>query len=295
MAETVDIICSARNAGPGFSEMIDSVLAQSFRDYRLIIFDDGSDDGFTTRIATEAAARDDRVIVHRNVTSAGLTANLVRGVADSNAEFIARIDAGDLWRPEKLNRQIAAMLEDTSLVVLGTQCEYVSPQGKVLGRSRFAQSDEAIRVAIKRRMGILSHPSIVFRRVLNYRPEFIYSQDLDLYLRASELGRLGCLGDALTICLISRDGITLTRNYLQRKYGALAYRSHYSRIRGGRDVALRVGDSGLEKTFWRIARPFYQRYIDARLEGRPPLVWGAYLAISLILFPPLLIDYARKL
>ncbi len=295
MNATVDVFCSAKNAGKQFAATIDSVLSQTFRDFRLIIFDDGSDDAFTTRVAKETTARDDRVMVHRNTLSLGLTANLVRGVNDSNAEFIARIDAGDLWLPEKLERQLAVAREDGNIVVLGTQCKYISAGGEVLGRSYFAEKDVDIRETFRNGKGVFTHSSILFRRILNYRSEFLYSQDLDLYLRASELGRLRCLPESLTLCLIDPDGLTLKRKYLQRKFQSLAYRSHFARARGEGDIELRVRDTQLERLCWNLAIPFYRRYMQARTNQRSPLIWGLYLALALLLFPPLLADYVRRL
>ncbi len=295
MNATVDVVCSARNAGNQFAATIDSVLSQTFRDFRLIIFDDGSDDAFTIQIAKETTAQDNRVVVHRNTLSLGLTANLVRGVNDSNAEFIARIDAGDLWLPEKLERQLAVVRKDGNIVVLGTQCKYISAGGEVLGRSYFAEKDVDIRETFRNGKGVFTHSSILFRRVLNYRPEFQYSQDLDLYLRASELGQLRCLPESLTLCLIDPDGLTLKRKYLQRKFQSLAYRSHFSRARGEGDIELRVRDTQLERLCWDLAMPFYRRYMQARTNRQSPLIWGFYLALALLLFPPLLADYVRRL
>ncbi|MDP3514174.1 MAG: glycosyltransferase [Sulfuritalea sp.] len=291
----VDVICSAKNGGAQFAETISSVLNQTFRDFRFVIVDDGSDDGETARIADDAAARDGRVSVHHNAISLGLTANLVKYVDKSKAEFIGRIDAGDMWLPDKLEKQVATMSQEKNIVILGTQCDYVTPDGRIIGRSRFGEDDHVIRKAFKSGQGIFTHSSILFRRRINYRLEFRYSQDLDLYLRASELGRLYCMREPLTLCLISPDGLTLKRKYLQRKYQALAYRSHFSRTNGGKEVDLRVTDGWLERFCWNNAMPFYHRYINARTNKQSVLVWGAYLAVALILFPPLLGDYLRRL
>lgn len=290
----VDVICSARNAGAQLAITIESVLSQSFGDFRLVIIDDGSDDEVTGRVIEQAAARDRRVLSLRNSESRGLTANLVCAVSDSDAEFIARIDAGDIWRPHKLDQQVSAMRADNSLVMVGTQCDYVARDGTVLGRSNFAEKDEEIREAFVTGKGIFTHSSILFRRVVNYRPEFRYSQDLDLYLRASESGRLMCLPEALTECLIDATGITLRRKYLQRKYQALAYRSYFSRRRGRGEIDLNVTDGRLERGLWHLSMPFYRRYIEARTRNKGAAVWGAYLAASLILFPPLLLDYVKR-
>lgn len=291
---TVDVICSVKNGGAQFAATIGSVLDQTFRDFRFFIVDDGSNDGETARVTGEAAARDERVVVHRNTISQGLTANLVKYVDQSNAAYIARIDAGDMWLPDKLERQMAVMVADKEIVILGTQCDYVTPNGKVIGRSRFGEDDPVIRRAFKSGQGIFTHSSILFRRTINYRPEFKYSQDLDLYLRASELGRLQCMREPLTLCLISPDGLTLKRKYLQRKYQALAYRSHFSRANEGKEIDLRVTDRWLERSCWNVAMPFYHRYINARTNKQSVLVWGIYLVLSLIFFPPLLGDYLRR-
>ncbi len=269
MSSLIDIICSAKNAGPQFEQTVKSVLTQTFHDFRLILIDDGSDDGFTGKIAAATAGLDPRVEVHRNDAPRGLTANLVWAVARSSAKFIARIDAGDMWLPGKLCKQISAIGKDESLIMVGTQCNYVSADGEVLGQSDFAEDDERIRKAFTTGRGIFTHSSILFRRVINYRNEFRYSQDLDLYLRASQFGKLRCMPDVLTLCLIDAGGLTLQRKYLQRKYQALAYRSYSSRLRFGTDM-------------------------DARTRKRSFFVWGAYLGLALILFPPLLTDYLRR-
>lgn len=292
---TVDVICSAKNGGAQFAATVDSILAQTFGGFRFIIVDDGSDDGETARIADAAAARDGRVIVHHNTISQGLTANLVKFVALSRADFIARIDAGDMWLPNKLEKQVVVMTQDERIVILGTQCDYVAPDGRIIGRSRFGEDDHVIRKAFRSGQGIFTHSSILFRRTINYRDEFRYSQDLDLYLRASEVGRLQCMGEPLTLCLISPDGLTLKRKYLQRKYQAMAYRSHFSRAERGVEIDLRVTEWWIERASWNLAMPFYHRYVNARTNKQSVLVWGAYLAMALILFPPLLGDYLRRL
>jgi len=295
MSCAVDIICSARNAGIQFAATIDSVLAQTYRDFRLIIIDDGSTDDHTKRIAQHAAIKDERVAVHRNDQSLGLTVNLVNHVARSQADFIARIDAGDRWLDTKLEKQLCVMRDSPDLLVLGTQCEYVSGTGERLGKSRLGESDEDLRTAIEQRRGVFTHPSIIFRRAINYRRQFLYSQDLDLYLRASEKGKLQCLSEALTLVLIDPNGITLEKKYLQRQYGNLAYRCQKARIQGVEEPPLTVRDNACERQLWRCARPFYQRYIAGRNQGKSTLVWGAYLLLSLLIFPPLIGDYLRKL
>lgn len=294
-APRVDVICCVKNGGYQFTDTIESVLTQTYLNFRFIIVNDGSTDEITAQILKAAEANDDRIIVYHNQVSRGLTANLFLQVEQSDADCIARIDAGDTWLPEKLSKQMSVMQNDPSIIVLGTQCAYVSPEGESLGVSRFGEDDQAIRKDMTIGNGVLSHPSILFRRIINYRIAFYYSQDLDLYLRASTMGRLRCLKEPLTVCLINPDGLTLRKKYLQRKYQSLAYRSHKSLMATGRDINLSVSDGVIERKWWALVMPVYHRYMSARIKKRSAIVWGAYLAAALILFPPLLGDYSKRL
>ena len=291
----VDVICCVKNGGDQFTATIESVLSQTFQNFRFIIVNDGSTDEITVQILKTAEANDSRIIVYHNPVSRGLTANLFIQVKQSNADFIARIDAGDTWLPEKLTKQISVMQNDPSTILLGTQCAYVSRDGESLGVSRFGEDDQAIRKDMSIGNGVLSHPSILFRRSINYRMEFYYSQDLDLYLRASTMGRLRCLNEPLTVCLIDPDGLTLRRKYLQRKYQSLAYRSHKSLMTNGREINLSVSDRAFERKWWALVMPVYHRYMSSRIKKRSAIVWGTYLTAALILFPPLLGDYSKRL
>ena len=105
------MICVFYNAERFLREAIDSVLAQDSDDYEFLLIDDGSRDG-STAIALEHAARHpERVRYlhhprHEN-RGIGITRNL--GLANARGEFIAFIDADDVWRPAKLREQVALL------------------------------------------------------------------------------------------------------------------------------------------------------------------------------------------
>lgn len=87
-------------------EAIESVLAQSFTDWELILVDDGSTDG-SSKIACEAA-NDERIryIDHPGHTNRGMSASRNAGIAEARGKFIAFLDADDIWLPQKLEQQI---------------------------------------------------------------------------------------------------------------------------------------------------------------------------------------------
>ena len=93
------------------SAAIESVLEQTFTDWELIIIDDCSTDD-STAIALAFADRDPRVKVHINKTNQGVAAVRNAGVAASEGEWVAFLDSDDIWRKEKLEKQLA--LAETS-------------------------------------------------------------------------------------------------------------------------------------------------------------------------------------
>ncbi len=133
-APLVSIIVPVRDGEPFISGTLDSALAQTYPQIEVIVVDDGSRDG--TRALVEArAARDPRLrlIVQSNK---GVAAARNRAIADARGEFIAPLDADDLWEPTKLERQVARMLEGGDRVGL-VYCwwMWIDSAGAVLDRS----------------------------------------------------------------------------------------------------------------------------------------------------------------
>jgi glycosyltransferase involved in cell wall biosynthesis len=100
----VTVVTAAYNSARYISETIESVLAQTYSDYDYVVIDDGSTDG-TANIIARYAPR--VTVIHQQNAGAGAARN--RGVEIAEGEYVAIIDADDVWAPEKLERQVAAM------------------------------------------------------------------------------------------------------------------------------------------------------------------------------------------
>lgn len=94
------IVMPCHNAESYLDAAISTVRNQTFQAWELICVDDGSTDG-TSKLLTEAVARDDRIKVISQ-TNGGPSAARNRGVADAQGEIIAFLDADDLWASHKL-------------------------------------------------------------------------------------------------------------------------------------------------------------------------------------------------
>lgn len=199
----VSVVMAVHNGEKYLAEAVESILHQTFADFEFLIIDDGSTDG-SVAILSAYAARDARI---RLVSQAhcGLTKSLNAGIELAQGEFIARFDADDVSLPDRFDRQVSALRSDPSLVVIGTKVELITDEGLYLGTRRNATEHNEIR---KRLLladgGALTHPAVMIRRsaleaIGGYDETFSVGQDLELFLRLSEIGKLGNLPDTLLL------------------------------------------------------------------------------------------------
>jgi glycosyltransferase involved in cell wall biosynthesis len=128
----VSVITPTYNAEAFISETIDSVRAQSYQNWEMIIVDDASSDQ-TTDILKAYAAKDARIKVHALQTNSGAAIARNTAIEKASGSYIAFLDADDLWKPEKLSRQIAFM-QKNNIDVSFSSYELMDEQGKSLGK-----------------------------------------------------------------------------------------------------------------------------------------------------------------
>lgn len=111
----------AYNSETTICEAIESILAQTYTDFELIIINDGSTDKTADIIKS---FQDKRVKLLDNETNKGLIYSLNRGLDSADGEFIARMDADDISLPRRFEKQIACFHQNPDLVACGTMIEY---------------------------------------------------------------------------------------------------------------------------------------------------------------------------
>lgn len=106
---SVSVITIFLNPGSFFQEAIESVFAQSFDGWELLLVDDGSTDG-STEIAREIAEREPgrvRYLEHPGHENRGMSVSRNLGLEHARGELVAYIDADDVWTPDKLDNDVA--------------------------------------------------------------------------------------------------------------------------------------------------------------------------------------------
>ena len=108
MNKKVSIITPSYNSAKYIKQTIDSVRAQTYTDWEMLIVDDCSTDN-TCDIVEAIAKEDNRVKLIRQEQNGGAAVARNRALENSTGRFIAYLDADDIWLPEKLSRQVEFM------------------------------------------------------------------------------------------------------------------------------------------------------------------------------------------
>lgn len=107
----VSVISIFYNASPYLAEAVESVLEQDFKDFELLLVDDGSKDDGPAIAKAYARRNPDRIryLQHEDGANHGMSATRNLGLREACGEFVAFIDADDRWRSTKLKEQVAVL------------------------------------------------------------------------------------------------------------------------------------------------------------------------------------------
>lgn len=125
---TASVIMPVYNVEKYLAQAIDSVLAQTFHDFELIIVDDGATDGSA---AIYSAYGDPRIRIIKQ-KNRGLAGARNTGIRNAKAEFVGLLDSDDLWQREKLERHIEHLRSNPGLGVSYSASEFIDEKGKSL-------------------------------------------------------------------------------------------------------------------------------------------------------------------
>jgi glycosyltransferase involved in cell wall biosynthesis len=189
------VLMSVYNGMPYIRDAVRSILEQNFHDYVFLIINDGSTDGTENYLDTLDDSRL-RVIHQRNL---GLGAALNVGLSLIETEFIARMDADDISLPNRLSAQFEMMVSEPDLVMLGCSLAFTFDGVKYGYAPPMPTSHNQIVSVLRAGAHGISHPTIFCRTAAiqqagGYRIQGV-GQDWDLFLRMSEIGRVGNLAE----------------------------------------------------------------------------------------------------
>lgn len=300
----VSIIMPAYNAGPYIRESLNSIFAQTYKHYEVIVVDDGSTDD-TKSILKEYSGV---CCLHTNRSGPAAARNL--GIKNCDGELIAFLDSDDIWRPEKLAKQVGAMIASPEIGLIFTESGFFNRNGVFMSslgkKQRLMEGDIVQNIFWKSGVGT---PTVMVRRsvfdqVGYFEEGLICSEDDNMWMRIANNVKVILLDEQLVLIRARDNSLSQTKGnifagvkghleLLETKYPEL-------RVRLGNLVemkhALLHTSQGLENLELNRRREARQEFSEA-IRYRPMNVtnyiyWCVTFMPSLILY--LLRSFKRR-
>ena len=195
----VSVIIPAYNALAYLAETVDSVFKQTFYDWELLIVDDGSSDG-TAAWAKQITDLRVRLISQKNQ---GSSVARNTGITAAKGEYIALLDADDLWEPSKLEKQVRFLEQNPSIGLVDTWTTLINQKGKSTGRIILSSAEGDVwkqLVQFKPVCCCDSTPLIrrsCFDNVGLFNPDLPYLEDLDMWIRLAYVYEFAAIKEPL--------------------------------------------------------------------------------------------------
>ena len=212
----VSVVLPVFNGAATVADTVQSVLAQSFEDLELLVINDGSTDH---TLEVLQLFDDSRLAIH-SFDNEGLAASRNRGIRLACGEFVAFIDADDLWTVDKLADQVKALRSKTDAGLAYSLTDCIDGRGKRIGPASHVAHDGQVYTRLLSRNFIDSgsNPLIrreVFAAVGDYDEQLDAAEDWDFYLRVAHQYPFICVPKAQILYRI--HGETMSANILRQQ------------------------------------------------------------------------------
>ncbi len=259
----VSVILPTFNRVELLAASLDSVAAQTFSDYQIIVVDDGSTDGTREYVQSRREP-----IVYCYQENQGVAEARNHALRLVHSEFVAFLDSDDLWKPRFLEASVRRLREDPGLDLVFSRFTSTDPDGRVLPRHNKRSREGDITAPLFASTFIHTSSVVarahVIRAAGGFDGRLSHNEDYDLWLRLSMRHRFGLIPEPL--CLrrchpnsLSHNGCTA--DVLLRKAHLL---EHFYEHGGGREkIAPAPARRRLGHVFYTAGKALYR-------HGRAP-------------------------
>ena len=241
------------NAKATLASAVRSVFAQTLDSWELILLDDGSTDGSA---GFALSIEDRRVRVITDGQRLGLVHRLNQIAQLARGKYLGRLDADDLMRaqPDRLCRQLQALVADQSLDVVGTGAYTIPADGTVKGVRKLIPTEGSLGAVVAR--GLFIHPTVTGRtawfREHPYEERFIRAEDHELWCRTFATSRFEVI--TAPLCFYREGGTCSLSKYVQScRTDRIIYREYGPAVAGWPWTLRQMLTSHCKQTFYKVA------------------------------------------
>lgn len=219
---------------------IESILDQTFSDFEFIIVLDNPENSMHEKVINEYRSKDERIIFLKNSVNIGLALSLNEGIKKSKTEIIARMDADDISKKDRLERELNYLYRHPEYTVISVNKEIIDGDNNVLNvggvlPTSFEQTKRGMKY-----ISMVLHPGSMFykKEIIDlggYR-DFSAAQDYDLWLRVIASGkRIGFLDEYLLYYRENGENISTKKTLISWTCHKLIAKLYRERMKKGWD------------------------------------------------------------
>lgn len=180
----ITVLMPVYNGEKYLQDAINSILAQTYKNFELLIIDDGSVDNSAAIIKS---INDKRIVYIKNEENLGISKSLNKGISLAKGDYIARMDCDDIALPDRLKIQYNYLLRHKKVGICGTWVRFF---GKDQGVMTYPIRDKEIKAFLTFR-NAFAHPSVMFKKALLIENGIWYDEhskveDYELWTRCAE-------------------------------------------------------------------------------------------------------------
>lgn len=193
----ISVLLPVFNCEKFIEKSISSILKNTYKNFEIIIVNDGSTDSTFELIKK---FKDERIIIY-NKENTGLIETLNYGLVKCNSEIVMRMDGDDIIYPDKIEKQLQFLIKSNSILT-GTQGFTIDSKGEKTGKINLPLKHNNIVKSLLHLSSGFIHPSVMFYKELifklgGYNNNFKHAEDFDLFLRLSNEGKISNMKDRL--------------------------------------------------------------------------------------------------
>jgi glycosyltransferase involved in cell wall biosynthesis len=226
----VSILMPVYNGGQYLAQALDSIISQSFGDWELILVNDGSTDNSESIIKQY---QDDRIFYIKNPENLKLIKTLNKGIDYCKGQYIARMDADDICRPDRLKRQVDFLDAHPLCLMCGTSASVIDNNGEKTGKIHNLTDNDYLRISLLFTPSFI-HPSMMIRsetlRQNRYDEAYKHVEDYELWCRIARQGEIANIDAELFEYRWHDSNVSVLHNKAQDELKEKVIRNELSRL-----------------------------------------------------------------